>query len=502
MLIPEGTIIDGRFCVGKKIGSGGMGEVFEGTQTKIDRPVAIKFLTDLGVSAEEAFARFQQEAHVLSQLKDPRIVRVFAFGRWAQFPYMVMERIYGRSLQDLLDEKGAIPQRQMIGLAIQILHGLAAAHANGIVHRDLKPTNVLIADGGEVKIIDFGLAKVLGRNTAERQQLTEAGTALGSVLYMSPEQCRTLPVDGRSDIYALGCVMHHCLAGRPPFLDDHPVQVMVMQATPGVAPRIACIDQPLQDVIDKAMMKDRNQRYQSAGQMIADLELVSRGQAPSAVPLKIRGLGPRVPNLSRRAAVMGLLLLLVGVCTVGVLWMKRAAPTEQPEQRRSIQSLERDTEIAERVLKEKPVQESYASASEAYARLAAADERFKRSRGEYAKNYAMRAFALEHHPLVATSMLVRLAPNILLGHPDRQPRDIESLIRRIPDPLLREGDYVSARVGYDALLRICEKQDPAKFNKLQQRLLEGLMQCDRALRDENAYSQDERRAQSLGIPVR
>jgi hypothetical protein len=402
----------------------------------------------------------------------------------------------------LIERRGRIDAHELIPLAIQILEGLGAAHASDVIHRDLKPSNVLITDSGEVKIIDFGLAKVLGRNTPERQALTEAGTALGSVHYMSPEQCRTQAVDGRADIYALGCLMHHCLSGAPPFTGENPVEIMVQHAGNATAPRIAGIEPKLQDVIDKAMERNRDRRYANAQEMIRDLQLVMQGKAPSAVPIKVVTgssiFALRETGKRKRLLVISLagLALICGAMVFKAESMKQQEAPE-PMEHRSIAVLEQQAEIAERILKEKPVQESYAQASQAYAHLVAADDRYKLKRGDYAKSYAMRVFNLEQRPEVATPMLVRLAPNIMLGHPDRQVDDIELLMHKIPEKAYNKGDYELARTGFDTLLRLCEHQDSGRFLGIQRDLLGHLLACDKQLHDDNAYNADLERGEKM-----
>jgi tRNA A-37 threonylcarbamoyl transferase component Bud32 len=278
----RGTTIDGKFKVLRPLGSGGMGAVYEAEQIELGRIVAIKFLNDPNMAEEEAFARFQQEAQIISQLMHKNIVAVYAFGQWRDMPYMAMERVQGTSVQEMLKENKPLAQGFVLNLAMQVCAGLHQAHEAGVVHRDIKPSNLIVAESGEVKIIDFGFAKLVGPNSGQRQQLTEAGAAVGSVLYMSPEQCTGSKVDRRSDIYALGCVLHHCFTGVPPFSGDHSVVVM-MQHTQEPAPRLAKVcpglefNPSIQTLLDVAMSKPPDARYQNAEEMRADVESISKG---------------------------------------------------------------------------------------------------------------------------------------------------------------------------------------------------------------------------------
>jgi serine/threonine protein kinase len=286
MHIPKDTIIDQRFRILGQIGSGGMGDVYEAEQTDLGRVVAIKFLNEKDLCDAESLARFQREAQIISQLRHKNIVAIYAFGVWRKLPYMVIERINGTSLDSVLQAREPLEPAFVLDIGMQVCAGLQVAHDAGVVHRDIKPHNLLLSDTQDVKIIDFGLAKVLAP-LSEEQQLTEAGTTLGTVLYMSPEQVLCQPVDARADVYALACVMHHCLTGAPPFMSDSAISVMRMQVN-DPPPRIDKIEAPievkasLQAVLDKAMAKDPARRYQSAKDMLKDLEAVQEGSAVEA----------------------------------------------------------------------------------------------------------------------------------------------------------------------------------------------------------------------------
>jgi serine/threonine protein kinase len=332
MQIPEGTIIDNRFRIVRRLGEGGMGAVFEAQQMDLERTVAIKFLTEPGMTGDEAFARFQQEAQVLSQIRHKNIVGVYAFGKWHELAYMVMECLDGTSINDMLRKQGALDRMFVLDVGLQVCSGLESAHIAGVVHRDLKPSNLIVTADGVVKIIDFGLAKVLVSSAAGRQQLTEAGVAVGSVLYMSPEQCIGAAVDPRADIYSLGCVLHHCLAGTPPFVGDHSVVVM-MQHTNEMPPRLQEAG-ALGSVVWNALAKNANDRYQTAAEMRHDLEVAAKDgtvDEKSVTPLAVAIAPKRRRANSAAIAVVAVLALAVGCLVYATVPRQSAAPPVEQE---------------------------------------------------------------------------------------------------------------------------------------------------------------------------
>lgn len=219
MLPVAGTLIDDRYEIRRTIGCGGMGVVYEAYQHGLERNVALKLLTASCNQDALDLARFEREALTLSKLRHPNVVQFYAYGIWQNMPYIAMELLHGHSLQENLSRNEPMQPNEALRILIEVCEALNYAHAKGIFHRDIKPSNVILADGGgTAKLIDFGLARLV--STAPMQKLTQTGMAIGSVLYMSPEQCAGRPADARSDIYSLGCVMHHCLTGVPPFSGD------------------------------------------------------------------------------------------------------------------------------------------------------------------------------------------------------------------------------------------------------------------------------------------
>lgn len=282
MTIPSGTVIDGKYEIRGSIGVGGMGVVYEARQVELDRTVAIKFLAEAVAQDPEAYARFEREGQIISRLHHKNIVAMYGFGNWRGIPYMVMEYFRAQSLLNRLDALGPMQFEQALNVISQLCAALQSAHAHGVVHRDIKPSNVLLNDAGEVKVIDFGLAKILQPDRTEMQKLTEAGTTVGSVEYMSPEQCTGHAADQRSDLYSVGALLHHCLTGSPPFQGEHSVLLMYKHIND--APTRIIEYRPdvehaaeLQAVIDTAMQKDPEARYQNASEMLQDIAAVTAG---------------------------------------------------------------------------------------------------------------------------------------------------------------------------------------------------------------------------------
>ncbi|MBX9770744.1 MAG: serine/threonine protein kinase, partial [Candidatus Obscuribacterales bacterium] len=204
------------------LGTGGMGVVYKARHLLMKRIVAIKMLHESLTANEVMRKRFEQEAQAISSLNHPNILTVYDFGITEDNkPYLVVEFLEGTSLEEVLNDEGAIDSSRVMHIFKQATSGLAQAHEKGIIHRDLKPGNIMLITVSEqpdfVKIVDFGIAKLVQESTEQNIGLTATGEVFGSPLYMSPEQCRGRKLDNRSDIYSLGCVMYHSLSGKRPF---------------------------------------------------------------------------------------------------------------------------------------------------------------------------------------------------------------------------------------------------------------------------------------------
>jgi eukaryotic-like serine/threonine-protein kinase len=288
----EGRILDGRYQLGSLLGAGGMARVYLATDRVLERQVAVKVLRASDAQDPLFVERFRREARAAARLSHPNIVAVFDSGSDADQPYLVMEYVPGQSLAQVLARQGRLAPRRVVELAIQVCAALAAAHAQGLVHRDIKPANVLVGPDGQVKVTDFGIVKASAATT-----LTGTGTVLGTAAYLSPEQAHGGPVDARSDLYGLGCVLYELVCGGPPFgsgADRSPVAIATRHVSELPEPpsaRNPQVDPALETVMLTALAKDPAQRYQSAVELHHALERVLAGDATPAAPA-----APAVPT--------------------------------------------------------------------------------------------------------------------------------------------------------------------------------------------------------------
>ena len=267
----KGRLLGNRYEIIEKIGNGGMATVYKAKCHVLNRYVAIKILRDEFTTDEEFIKRFEVEAQSAASITHPNIVSVYDVGVDGNLHYIVMELIKGKTLKEIIiEEKGALPWKWSVNIAIQIASALEIAHKNNIVHRDIKPHNIIITEDGIAKVTDFGIAKAVSNST-----ITAFGTTMGSVHYFSPEHARGGYTDAKSDLYSLGVVMYEMLTGKVPFEADTPVSVALkhMQEEPKTAIEInPNIPRAVNDVIMKALKKEANLRYQSATSMLFDLK--------------------------------------------------------------------------------------------------------------------------------------------------------------------------------------------------------------------------------------
>ena len=293
MALVPGTRL-GHYEVVAPLGAGGMGEVYRAHDTRIGRDVAVKVLPAALAQDEERLRRFEQEARAAGRLSHPNVLTVHDVGRHEGLPYVVSELLEGETLRERL-RGTALPVRKAIEIAIQIARGLAAAHEQGIVHRDLKPENVFVAKDGQVKILDFGLAKLMRAEApleAESNLRTEGygtdpGTVLGTVGYMSPEQVRGRPLNHRSDIFSLGAILYEMLSGRRAFAGDSSVETLnaILKEDP---PELSETGKPLPPALDRivrhCLEKSPDERFASAHDLAFDLASLSGASAPRLEP--------------------------------------------------------------------------------------------------------------------------------------------------------------------------------------------------------------------------
>ncbi|MDP8911711.1 MAG: Stk1 family PASTA domain-containing Ser/Thr kinase [Actinomycetota bacterium] len=273
------TLFDGRYLVMRKLGTGGMADVYLAEDQELGRRVAIKILNDRHANDDQFVERFRREAKNAASLSHPNIVSVYDRGEAQGTYYIAMEYLGGRTLKELVVERGPAPIQTVIDYARQILSALAFAHRHGIVHRDIKPHNVLVGDDGRVKVTDFGIAR------AGTSQMTEVGSIIGTAQYLSPEQARGAPVDHRSDLYSVGIVLYELLTGQTPFVGDTPLDVAMKHISNAPVPASSLrpeVTRELDLVVLRALAKNPAERYQSAEDMDAELQRVARGLGVSA----------------------------------------------------------------------------------------------------------------------------------------------------------------------------------------------------------------------------
>ena len=280
--------LGGRYRVERELGRGGMAKVFLGTDTVLGRTVAVKVLAPQFADDDGFVQRFRREAQAAASIGHPHIVSVFDTGSDDGVHFIVMEYVEGRTLAEFLAGGGRILPDRAIDIAMDVCRALEAAHAQGVIHRDIKPGNIMLNPRGEVKVTDFGIARV----TTTADTVAQTAAILGTASYLSPEQAQGQPVDGRSDIYSLGCVLFEMVTGRPPFLGDSPVAVASKQVLEQPVPPSKLnpdVTADLDAVILRALAKNPANRYQSAEEMRADLERARRGLPVDATPLLAAG---------------------------------------------------------------------------------------------------------------------------------------------------------------------------------------------------------------------
>ncbi len=266
------------------LGAGGMGEVYLAEDTRLRRKVALKLLPEKFTQDAERIVRFEQEARAASALNHPNIITIYDIGQQNNLWFMATEFVDGGTLRQRVAGNGVLPLRDVLGIAEQIANALAAAHSAGVIHRDIKPDNVMVRRDGYVKVLDFGLAKLTENQNSEedatlRKSITDSGTIMGTVSYMSPEQARGMRVDARSDIFSLGVVLYEMIAGQTPFGGTSAVDVIasILRNEPLPLARFAP-DTPeeLDRIAMKALVKDREQRYQTIKDLALDLKQLAQ----------------------------------------------------------------------------------------------------------------------------------------------------------------------------------------------------------------------------------
>ena len=324
-------LLGDRYELAGTLGVGGMAEVFLGTDTRLGRAVAVKVLR-ADLARDPSFQqRFRREAQAAASLNARCIVSVYDTGEdtvdgTRGVPWIVMEHVLGRTLRDVLREEGPLLPVRALEIVADVCSALEVAHDADIVHRDIKPANVMLTPAGEVKVMDFGIARAAAGSS---QTMTQTANVLGTAAYLSPEQARGEHVDARSDLYSTGCLLYELLTGRPPFIGESPVAVAYQHVREDPVPPSQIdegLDATLDAVVLKAMAKNPANRYQSAALMRADLLRAAAGEPVEATPVLLMA-STVVPNTApavsrpvrrRRGLVYALFALLLVAIAVGI----------------------------------------------------------------------------------------------------------------------------------------------------------------------------------------
>src|ERR1017187_2292851 len=356
-----------------KLGGGGMGVVYEAEDLKLGRHVALKFIPENLTGDPKSLERFTREARAASQLNHPNICTIHGIEDNNGHPFIVMEKLDGESLKQHISGQ-AMPLEEVLDVGVQVADALVASHAKGIVHRDIKPANIFMTPSGQVKVLDFGLAKLVqlgGVDEGGDQALTAVGGIPGTAVYMSPEQARSETIDARTDLFSFGTVLYEMATGKKPFTGNNSLMTLdaVLHAKP-IPPRELNPKIPieLEGIIGKAMEKDRKHRYQSAGEMRSDLALLKR-EAESGTIKPVTGSTAMLRAASRTFgrdsrlltyALLGTAALLITVLAAVGAWWYKHRETANAEQRSAIAVL--------------PLQNMNGDFNTDYLRFALADE--------------------------------------------------------------------------------------------------------------------------------
>src|SRR5919112_4464052 len=267
--VAEGTVVDGRYRIVRRIGSGGMADVYCADDSQLGRDIALKVLHRRFARDREFVERFRREASAAAGLQHPNVVGVFDRGEYDVTYYIAMEYLPGRTLKQLIRDEAPLDQLRAIDYAIQILQAASCARRRGVVHRDFKPHNVIVGADDRLKVTDFGIAR------AGASEMTETGSIMGTAQYLSPEQAQGQRVDARSDLYSIGIILFELLTGRVPFVGESAVSIAlkhVSEPAPSVATMRPDVHPALEAIVARALVKDPAGRFQSAEEFILALD--------------------------------------------------------------------------------------------------------------------------------------------------------------------------------------------------------------------------------------
>ena len=317
-----------RYELGAMIGTGGMADVYLAQDVRLNRQVAIKILRSDLARDPSFVTRFNKEALSVAALNHPGIVSVYDSGKEdspsGAMPYIVMEYVEGKTLRELVNKGERFALNRAVEITEGILIALQYSHKNGIIHRDIKPGNIMITDNGDVKVMDFGIARALADTGAT---MTSTWNIIGTAQYLSPEQATGTQADARSDLYSVGCLLYELLAGRPPFTGDTPVAIAYQHVSAPLVPITELqesLDPALNAFFSIALAKDANERYQSANAMLKDLRKLIKGEGiTTQIPKQMR----KEKSRNRIAALSIALVLLVGGVSYFILSPNQSSVT-------------------------------------------------------------------------------------------------------------------------------------------------------------------------------
>jgi serine/threonine-protein kinase len=318
----QATVINDRYEIHKRIGRGGMADVFSARDLLLDRQVAVKVLFPEFATDANFVERFRREAQSAASLSHPNIVNVYDWGKYEGTYFIVMEEVQGRTLAEILSTNKQLTSKQAAEIASEVAAALGFAHDNHVAHRDIKPANILIGVNGQVKVADFGIARAL--NAPTESNLTQVGSVMGTATYFSPEQAQGAQPDPRSDLYSLGIVMYEMVAGKPPFTGENPVSIAYKQVHDAPQPLVqivADVPRSFEAIVAKLLAKDPKLRYPSAAALRDDLRRF-RNDEP------VQALAAAQVTQNRAAGIAG--VAVAGAAVAGVAGATTVNPTTAP----------------------------------------------------------------------------------------------------------------------------------------------------------------------------